>query len=178
MGTSCYCFTRGWMPSSELEETGSCSKQSRHELEHWMSTPSRVMAYMELGGRFQDIIDGIVSPDQGHREACDTRGKQVETDVEGTTPRTQFSWCVAAQEYHVPSSQDRPQNTPIKPPYYPQPPNPPTPSHTPSAPSPPPAQTPPSTPKHNSTSNPPRPAAHPYSDYTPRTNTHQPAYSA
>ena len=76
MGTSCYCFTRGWMPSSELEETGSCSKQSRHELEHWMSTPSRVMAYMELGGRFQDIIDGIVSPDQGHREACDTRGKQ------------------------------------------------------------------------------------------------------
>ncbi|KAK0335888.1 hypothetical protein LTR91_019729 [Friedmanniomyces endolithicus] len=33
------------------------------KLEHWMSTPSRVMAYLELGGMFQDKRSSVLTRD-------------------------------------------------------------------------------------------------------------------
>jgi len=73
-GTSCYCFTP--CPVSHEHRAKLNAKfrargnrillepeAEAGKLEHWMSTPSRVMAYLELGGMFQDKRSSVLTRD-------------------------------------------------------------------------------------------------------------------
>ncbi len=50
------------VPSSRKPDPARAEAEAG-KLEHWMSTPSRVMAYLELGGMFQDKRSSVLTRD-------------------------------------------------------------------------------------------------------------------